>query len=166
MAFFWDNEKFTFTQTKKILLAIWFLVRRLLMISLVWFFPPGVEKSSPRVQFTEQQFQPMHLFTIGVELGARMITVDGKDIMLWIWNTVRSNILSILLCPSYFIWQDIQMLGVLLPMIHDSSEKAICVRCSKWSTITRHSKGFMEIYRLTMVTSALFPLMQSQLVYA
>uniref|UniRef100_A0A3Q3XHJ1 Uncharacterized protein n=1 Tax=Mola mola TaxID=94237 RepID=A0A3Q3XHJ1_MOLML len=32
-------------------------------------------------------FQPVHDLTIGVEFGARMITIDGKQIKLQIWDT-------------------------------------------------------------------------------
>ena len=31
--------------------------------------------------------QPVHDLTIGVEFGARMITIDGKQIKLQIWDT-------------------------------------------------------------------------------
>jgi len=33
----------------------------------------------------------LSLFTIGVEFGARMITIDGKQIKLQIWDTVRTG---------------------------------------------------------------------------
>ena len=34
------------------------------------------------------RFQPVHDLTIGVEFGARMISIDGKQIKLQIWDTV------------------------------------------------------------------------------
>lgn len=34
----------------------------------------------------------MHDLTIGVEFGARMITIDGKPIKLQIWDTVCINV--------------------------------------------------------------------------
>jgi GTPase SAR1 family protein len=57
------------------------------------------------LQFTDKRFQPVHDLTIGknfilriikilfnknkgVEFGARMITIDGKQIKLQIWDTV------------------------------------------------------------------------------
>jgi Ras-related protein Rab-2A len=36
---------------------------------------------------TDKRFQPVHDLTIGVEFGARMITIDNKPIKLQIWDT-------------------------------------------------------------------------------
>ena len=49
----------------------------------------GVGKSCLLLQFTDKRFQPVHDLTIGVEFGARMVTIDGKQIKLQIWDTVR-----------------------------------------------------------------------------
>uniref|UniRef100_A0A4W6CPP8 RAB2A, member RAS oncogene family n=1 Tax=Lates calcarifer TaxID=8187 RepID=A0A4W6CPP8_LATCA len=48
----------------------------------------SVGKSCLLLQFTDKRFQPVHDLTIGVEFGARMITIDGKQIKLQIWDTV------------------------------------------------------------------------------
>ena len=48
-----------------------------------------VGKSSLLLQFTEQQFKDAHDLTIGVEFGARMIEIDGAQVKLEIWDTVR-----------------------------------------------------------------------------
>nr|DAD23805.1 TPA_asm: hypothetical protein HUJ06_025268 [Nelumbo nucifera] len=48
----------------------------------------GVGKSCLLLQFTDKRFQPVHDLTIGVEFGARMITIDNKSIKLQIWDTV------------------------------------------------------------------------------
>lgn len=45
----------------------------------------GVGKSCLLLQFTDKRFQPVHDLTIGVEFGARMITIDNKQIKLQIW---------------------------------------------------------------------------------
>merc|ERR1712093_504912 len=47
----------------------------------------GVGKSCLLLQFTDRRFQPIHDLTIGVEFGARMITIDKKQIKLQIWDT-------------------------------------------------------------------------------
>jgi len=47
----------------------------------------GVGKSCLLLQFTDKRFQPVHDLTIGVEFGARMITVSDKSIKLQIWDT-------------------------------------------------------------------------------
>lgn len=57
----------------------------------------GVGKSCLLLQFTDKRFQPVHDLTIGVEFGARMITIDNKPIKLQIWDTVSFYHLSFLL---------------------------------------------------------------------
>merc|ERR1712060_313113 len=47
----------------------------------------GVGKSCLLLQFTDKRFQPVHDLTIGVEFGARMVSIDGKQIKLQIWDT-------------------------------------------------------------------------------
>lgn len=47
----------------------------------------GVGKSCLLLQFTDKRFQPVHDLTIGVEFGARMIMIRGKQIKLQIWDT-------------------------------------------------------------------------------
>ena len=47
----------------------------------------GVGKSCLLLQFTDKRFQPVHDLTIGVEFGARMISIDNKNIKLQIWDT-------------------------------------------------------------------------------
>jgi len=46
-----------------------------------------VGKSCLLLQFTDKRFQPVHDLTIGVEFGARMITIDQRAIKLQIWDT-------------------------------------------------------------------------------
>ena len=50
----------------------------------------GVGKSCLLLQFTDKRFQPVHDLTIGVEFGARMISIDNKQIKLQIWDTVNN----------------------------------------------------------------------------
>lgn len=52
----------------------------------VWIV--GVGKSCLLLQFTDKRFQPVHDLTIGVEFGARMVTIDGRPVKLQIWDTV------------------------------------------------------------------------------
>nr|POF23094.1 ras-related protein rab-2-b [Quercus suber] len=54
----------------------------------LWFIRyAGVGKSCLLLQFTDKRFQLVHDLTIGVEFGARMITIDNKPIKLQIWDT-------------------------------------------------------------------------------
>jgi len=47
----------------------------------------GVGKSCLLLQFTDKRFRSDHDLTIGVEFGARLITIDNKQIKLQIWDT-------------------------------------------------------------------------------
>ena len=47
----------------------------------------GVGKSCLLLQFTDKRFQPIHDLTIGVEFGARMVTIDHRQVKLQIWDT-------------------------------------------------------------------------------
>merc|ERR1712093_520067 len=47
----------------------------------------GVGKSCLLLQFTDKRFRADHDLTIGVEFGARLVTIDGKQIKLQIWDT-------------------------------------------------------------------------------
>jgi Ras-related protein Rab-2A len=55
----------------------------------------GVGKSCLLLQFTDKRFQPVHDLTIGVEFGARLITIDNNQIKLQIWDTVSFSFFSI-----------------------------------------------------------------------
>jgi hypothetical protein len=53
----------------------------------------GVGKTALLRQFTEQQFSSTDArLTIGVEFGQKALTVDNKDIVLEIWDTVSTMI--------------------------------------------------------------------------
>lgn len=52
-------------------------------------FNKGVGKSCILLQFIDKKFRLKHEVTIGVEFGARMISVDSKNIKLQIWDTVN-----------------------------------------------------------------------------
>eukprot|EP01015_Nassula_variabilis_P001979 TRINITY_DN1106_c0_g1_i2.p1 TRINITY_DN1106_c0_g1~~TRINITY_DN1106_c0_g1_i2.p1 ORF type:complete len:215 (+),score=46.79 TRINITY_DN1106_c0_g1_i2:67-711(+) len=47
----------------------------------------GVGKSCLLLQFMDRRFRQKHEVTIGVEFGARMITIDSKNIKLQVWDT-------------------------------------------------------------------------------
>jgi len=47
----------------------------------------GVGKSCLLLQFTDKRFRADHDLTIGVEFGARLVTIDNKQIKLQIWDT-------------------------------------------------------------------------------
>lgn len=47
----------------------------------------GVGKSCLLLQFTDKRFEASHDLTIGVEFGARMISIGDKQVKLQIWDT-------------------------------------------------------------------------------
>ncbi|XP_061444127.1 ras-related protein Rab-2B isoform X2 [Rhineura floridana] len=47
----------------------------------------AVGKSCLLLQFTDKRFAATHDMTIGVEFGARMVTIDNKKIKLQIWDS-------------------------------------------------------------------------------
>uniref|UniRef100_A0A8D2JRU2 RAB2B, member RAS oncogene family n=1 Tax=Sciurus vulgaris TaxID=55149 RepID=A0A8D2JRU2_SCIVU len=47
----------------------------------------GVGRSCLLLQFTDKRFQPVHDLTIGMEFGACMVNIDGKQIKLQICDT-------------------------------------------------------------------------------
>lgn len=49
----------------------------------------GVGKSCILLQFIDKRFRQKHEVTIGVEFGARMISVDSRNVKLQIWDTVN-----------------------------------------------------------------------------
>ncbi len=54
----------------------------------------GVGKSCLLLQFVDKRFRPKHDVTIGVEFGARMMSIEGKNIKLQIWDTVTLDFSS------------------------------------------------------------------------
>ncbi|OMO59338.1 Small GTPase superfamily [Corchorus capsularis] len=62
----------------------------------------GVGKSCLLLQFTDKRFQPVHDLTIGVEFGARMVTIDGRPIKLQIWDTLKIPLACISLLRETF----------------------------------------------------------------
>jgi len=99
----------------------------------------GVGKSCLLLQFTDKRFQPVHDLTIGVEFGARMITVDGKQVKLQIWDTAgQESFRSI--TRSYYRGAA----GALL--VYDITRRDTFKHLSRWLEEARqHSQSNMVI---------------------
>merc|ERR1712003_321713 len=99
----------------------------------------GVGKSCLLLQFTDKRFQPVHDLTIGVEFGARMINIDGKQIKLQIWDTAgQESFRSI--TRSYYRGAA----GALL--VYDISRRDTFKHLSRWLEEARqHSQSNMVI---------------------
>lgn len=51
----------------------------------------GVGKSCLLLQFIDKRFRQKHEVTIGVEFGAKMLSVGDRTVKLQIWDTVSSQ---------------------------------------------------------------------------
>ena len=52
----------------------------------------GVGKSCLLLRFSEDQFTPSFITTIGIDFKIRTIDMDGKKIKLQIWDTAGKNL--------------------------------------------------------------------------
>lgn len=99
----------------------------------------GVGKSCLLLQFTDKRFQPVHDLTIGVEFGARMVNIDGKQIKLQIWDTAgQESFRSI--TRSYYRGAA----GALL--VYDITRRETFHHLTSWlEDARRHSNSTMTI---------------------
>lgn len=99
----------------------------------------GVGKSCLLLQFTDKRFQPVHDLTIGVEFGARMVTIDNKQVKLQIWDTAgQESFRSI--TRSYYRGAA----GALL--VYDITRRDTFKHLSRWLDEARqHSQSNMTI---------------------
>ncbi|KAF8820306.1 putative small GTPase Rab2 [Cardiosporidium cionae] len=85
----------------------------------------GVGKSCLLLQFTDKRFRADHDLTIGVEFGARTVTIDSTQIKLQIWDTAgQESFRSI--TRSYYRGAA----GALL--VYDITRRDTFNRLSKW----------------------------------
>lgn len=85
----------------------------------------GVGKSCLLLQFTDKRFRTDHDLTIGVEFGARLITIENKQIKLQIWDTAgQESFRSI--TRSYYRGAS----GAL--MVYDISRRDTYNHLSRW----------------------------------
>ena len=99
----------------------------------------GVGKSCLLLQFTDKRFQPVHDLTIGVEFGARMVTIENKQVKLQIWDTAgQESFRSI--TRSYYRGAA----GALL--VYDITRRDTFKHLSRWLDEARqHSQSNMVI---------------------
>lgn len=85
----------------------------------------AVGKSCLLLQFTDRRFRTDHDLTIGVEFGARLITLDDKQIKLQIWDTAgQESFRSI--TRSYYRGAS----GALL--VYDVSRRETFTHLTRW----------------------------------
>ncbi|KYK69882.1 Ras family protein [Toxoplasma gondii TgCatPRC2] len=71
---------------RRSLLSVWTLLRFFLSRPRV-SSSAGVGKSCLLLQFTDKRFRTDHDLTIGVEFGARLVSIAGRQVKLQIWDT-------------------------------------------------------------------------------
>lgn len=92
----------------------------------------GVGKSCLLLQFTDKRFRADHDLTIGVEFGARLINIEGKQIKLQIWDTAgQESFRSI--TRSYYRGAS----GALL--VYDISRRDTFSHLTRWLEETRQN---------------------------
>lgn len=85
----------------------------------------GVGKSCFLLRFTENRFKDQHNVTIGVEFGAKSLSVEGRVVKLQIWDTAgQESFRSI--TRSFYRKAD----GVLL--MYDITNEQSFNNCSSW----------------------------------
>lgn len=99
----------------------------------------GVGKSCLLLQFTDKRFRTDHDLTIGVEFGARLINIDGRQIKLQIWDTAgQESFRSI--TRSYYRGAA----GALL--VYDISRRDTFIHLSRWlEEVRQNSNPHMTI---------------------
>lgn len=108
-----------------------------------FFFGAGVGKSCLLLQFTDKRFQPVHDLTIGVEFGARMISIDNRQMKLQIWDTVSCTVVVICNIPTnapgpiFKAWQEQQQW-----------------RCRKWAALELSRREFYRKMYFVLFRSA------------
>lgn len=78
----------------------------------------GVGKSCLLLQFTDHRFQPVHELTIGVEFGARIVTIENRPIKLQIWDTAGQESFR---SYVYFVISDAFLKFSFPKLIHTST---------------------------------------------
>lgn len=125
----WNHDSVEFSIDWSFVSKWLFIVSKQLTHTIFILFT-GVGKSCLLLQFTDKRFQPVHDLTIGVEFGARMITIDGKQIKLQIWDTGKSNVtINIKYCVTIYWYESFSPLSRLS---FSSWARSIQVPIAKW----------------------------------
>jgi len=100
----------------------------------------GVGKTALLFQFTEGRFQPVHDLTIGVEFGAKTVSIDNKQIKLQIWDTAgQESFRSI--TRSYYREAAVALL------VYDVTRRETFTHLKQWLEETRqNANSLIEIF--------------------
>jgi len=98
-----------------------------------------VGKTALLFQFTEGRFQPVHDLTIGVEFGAKTVSIDNKQIKLQIWDTAgQESFRSI--TRSYYREAAVALL------VYDVTRRETFTHLKQWLEETRqNANSLIEI---------------------
>mmetsp|Transcript_25727 Transcript_25727/g.45150 ORF Transcript_25727/g.45150 Transcript_25727/m.45150 type:complete len:186 (+) Transcript_25727:794-1351(+) len=94
----------------------------------------GVGKSCLLLQFTDRRFRADHDITIGVEFGAKTISVNDKNLKIQIWDTAgQENFLSV--TRAYYRG------SVAALLVYDVSSRSSFESLGRWLTEIQNNAG-------------------------
>ena len=85
----------------------------------------AVGKSCILLQFTDNKFRNQHELTIGVEFGAKTISINGKSVKIQIWDTAGQEAFQAITRTYYK-----GAIGALL--VYDITRKETFIHVTKW----------------------------------
>jgi len=94
----------------------------------------AVGKSCILLQFTDNKFRNQHELTIGVEFGAKTISINGKSVKIQIWDTAGQEAFQAITRTYYK-----GAIGALL--VYDITRKETFVHVTKWLEEVRNNSS-------------------------
>ena len=94
----------------------------------------AVGKSCILLQFTDNKFRNQHELTIGVEFGAKTISINGKSIKIQIWDTAGQEAFQAITRTYYK-----GAIGALL--VYDITRKETFIHVTKWLEEVRNNSS-------------------------
>ena len=94
----------------------------------------AVGKSCILLQFTDNKFRNQHELTIGVEFGAKTISINGKSVKIQIWDTAGQEAFQAITRTYYK-----GAIGALL--VYDITRKETFIHVTKWLEEVRNNSS-------------------------
>ena len=94
----------------------------------------AVGKSCILLQFTDNKFRNQHELTIGVEFGAKTISINGKSVKIQIWDTAGQEAFQAITRTYYK-----GAIGAL--HVYDITRKETFVHVTKWLEEVRNNSS-------------------------
>ena len=94
----------------------------------------AVGKSCILLQFTDNKFRNKHELTIGVEFGAKTISINGRSVKIQIWDTAGQEAFQAITRTYYK-----GAIGALL--VYDITRKETFIHVTKWLEEVRNNSS-------------------------